>query len=190
MTTPEARLPQSEISAPALGMVLFISSEVMFFAGLFGAYFTIRARAEVWPPPGAEIDVVVPALATAILIASSLTMHVADSAAAAGDRARTGRWLRVTIALGALFLAGQGYEYSQLGFEVSDHSFGTLFYSMTGFHGLHVLGGLAALSLIAIKNARGHISSERHGAVKAVSYYWHFVDVVWILLFATLYLLR
>lgn len=190
MTTAHGDLQRSEISASALGMILFISSEIMFFAALFGAYFTIRSRAGAWPPAGAEVEVALPALATAILISSSITMHAADAAAVTGDRARTTRWLTATIALGAAFLIGQAYEYTQLVFDVSDHSYGTLFYSMTGFHGLHVAGGLAALTLVLIKNGRGEISSARHGPVKAVSYYWHFVDVVWILLFATLYLLR
>lgn len=181
---------RSEISAPALGMVLFISSEVMFFAGLFGAYFTIRGRAAEWPPPGTEVEILLPAVATAMLIASSFTMHRADGAAATGSRTGTGRWLAITFLLGAAFLVVQGMEYAGLGFRVSDHSYGTLFYAMTGFHGLHVAGGLAAIALVLIKNARGHLAGDRHGPVTAVSYYWHFVDVVWVALFATLYLLR
>lgn len=179
---------RSEISAPALGMVLFISSEVMFFAGLFAAYFTIRGRAGEWPPAGAEVEIVLPAVATALLLASSVTMHRAEGAARDGEA--TGRWLGITLLLGVAFLVVQGVEYAGLGFRVADHSYGTLFYSMTGFHGLHVAGGLAAIALVSIKNARGHLSDGRHGPVTAVSYYWHFVDVVWVALFATLYLLR
>lgn len=190
MTTTGGELQRSEISASALGMILFISSEIMFFAALFGAYFTIRSRTATWPPAGVEVEVALPAFATLVLISSSITIHAADSAALAGDRARTNRWLGTTIALGAAFLVGQALEYAQLGFEVSDHSYATLFYSMTGFHGLHVAGGLAALTVVLIKNGRGHISAARHGPVNAVSYYWHFVDLVWVLLFATLYLLR
>lgn len=190
MSIADPELRRSEISAPALGMVLFISSEVMFFAALFGAYFTVRGRTGQWPPPGTDLEMVLPAIATIVLVASSFTMHLADAAAAAGDRRRTSRWLGLTVALGVAFLGGQGYEYSQLHFDLSDHSFGTLFYSMTGFHALHVAAGLATIALVLIKNARGHVSAGRHGPVKAASYYWHFVDVVWVLLFATLYLLR
>ena len=181
---------RSEMSAPALGMVLFISSEVMFFAGLFGAYFTIRGRAGEWPPPGAEVELVLPALATMMLIASSFTMHRAEGAATTGSRAGTATWLATTFLLGAAFLTVQGVEYAGLDFEISDHSYGTLFYAMTGFHGLHVAAGLAAIGLVAVKNSRGHLVDGRHGPVTAVSYYWHFVDVVWVALFATLYVLR
>lgn len=190
MTTTDTGLQRAEISAPALGMILFISSEVMFFAALFGAYFTVRGRASQWPPPGAELDIVLPALATLVLIASSFTIHRADAAAASGDHRGTSRWLGLTVTLGIIFLGGQAFEYAQLHFGISAHSFGTLFYSMTGFHGLHVAAGLCAIALVLVKNRRGHLSGGRHGPVKAVSYYWHFVDIVWVLLFATLYLLR
>ncbi len=187
----EVRAQGAEISAPALGMILFIASEVMFFAGLFGAYFTIRGGATGWPPAGtAELEIWIPAAATVLLMVSSVTMHAAAEAAGHGRDAATARWLLITIALGALFLGGQAFEYSQLDFTVSDHSYGTLFYSMTGFHALHVFAGLVMLGLVWIKTSRGHLSHGRSGPVVAAGLYWHFVDVVWILLFATLYLLR
>ena len=186
----ETPLPRAEMSAPALGMILFIASEVMFFAALFGAYFTIRAGAAEWPPPGTHLDLLVPALATGVLVASSATVHLAATGAEHGHRARTSRWLGVTIALGALFLGAQAFEYSQLDFSLSDHAYGTLFYSLTGFHALHVFAGLVTLALVWSKNARGQVSAERPGPVVAAGLYWHFVDVVWVFLFATLYLLR
>ena len=186
----EAQVTRAEISAPTLGMILFIASEVMFFAALFGAYFTIRAGADGWPPAGTHLDVVLPALATGVLVASSATVHLAAAGAENGDRAKTSRWLLITIALGAVFLGAQAVEYSQLDFSLSDHAYGTLFYSMTGFHGLHVFAGIVTLGLVWVKNARGQISTERSGPVVAASLYWHFVDIVWVLLFATLYLLR
>jgi cytochrome c oxidase subunit III len=181
-------VPRSEMPGPALGMVLFISSEVMFFAALFGAYFTIRARASEWPPAGVEIETLLPAFATAVLIGSSATMHRADNRAAAADPRGVGRWLLVTLGLGALFLLAQAYEYSQLEFGASDHSFGTLFYTLTGFHALHVFAGLVALGLAWLKNARA--VGAPHATVLATGIYWHFVDVVWVVLFATLYVLR
>ncbi|HJR45458.1 MAG TPA: cytochrome c oxidase subunit 3 [Actinomycetota bacterium] len=184
-----ARAEQAPITAPALGMILFISSEVMFFAGLFAAYFTIRARAAAWPPAGVEaLEVVLPAIATAVLVGSSFTAHRAVSAAERSDGGAS-MWLGITIAMGAVFLGAQGYEYSQLGFSVADHSYGTLFYAMTGFHALHVAGGLAALALVWVKNARGDLRGGHAGPAIAVGYYWHFVDVVWVALFSTLYLL-
>ena len=186
-----ARVARGPISAPALGMILFISSEVMFFAGLFGAYFTIRSRAAQWPPGEVEnIELLLPSIATAVLVASSLAAHRAIGYAERGESSGSSLWLGITIVMGAAFLGAQGFEYSQLEFAVSDHSYGTLFFAMTGFHALHVAGGLAALGIVWIKNARGDLQGGRAGSAVAVGYYWHFVDVVWVLLFATLYLLR
>jgi cytochrome c oxidase subunit 3 len=171
-------------------MILFIASEVMFFAALFGAYFTIRAGADVWPPEGAELEVLLPAIATAVLVASSVTVHVATARTEENDRKGTSRWLLVTMGLGLVFLAAQVWEYQQLDFSLADHTYGTLFYSMTGFHALHVSAGVIALGLVWLKNARGQVSETRPGPIIAAGLYWHFVDIVWLLLFATLYLLR
>lgn len=179
---------RSEMSSPALGMLLFISSELMFFGGLFAAYFTIRGRAEVWPPAGTHLELLLPLIGTALLVTSSVTMHLATARLEEGKS--HGGWLPSTIVLGTLFLALQGFEYSQLGFTASDHAFGTLFYSMTGFHGLHVFAGLVVLTLMWIRSARGELDADRPGGLIAAGYYWHFVDVVWVLLFSTLYLLR
>lgn len=182
------------LQSSLLGMILFITSEIMFFGALFGSYFTIRATAGSWPPAGTpEIGPLPTAFFTVALVASSLTQHLGVIAIRKGDRAGLTRWTGVTIGLGAVFLAGQGLEYATLageGFRLGSNVFATLFFTMTGFHGLHVLAGLAALAIVAVKSARGHLSRHRHGAAEAVGYYWHFVDVVWIGLFATLYLLQ
>jgi cytochrome c oxidase subunit III len=175
-----------------LGMLLFISSELMFFAALFAAYFTISTSAAEWPPPGApELPVLRTALFSAALVSSSFTAHAAVAAVRRNDRPGLVRWLAITIGLGLVFLGGQAFEYSGLwadGFGIASGVFTTLFFTMTGFHGLHVLGGLLALVLMAGAAHRGEFSASRHGPVEAVSYYWHFVDVVWVLLFGTLYL--
>jgi cytochrome c oxidase subunit III len=177
-----------------LGMMLFLSSEVMFFASLFGAYFTIRGRAPSWPPPEApDLALLRPALFSILLIASSVTMQFGVIAARRDDRRQLTRWLVLTLALGAVFLAGQAWEYAELandGFTVSTDIFGTTFYAMTGFHGLHVAGGLLAIGLIASAARRQQYGARRIGPIEAVSYYWHFVDVIWILLFSTIYVLR
>jgi cytochrome c oxidase subunit III len=182
------------LPGPLLGMLLFISSEVMFFGSLFGAYFTVRAAADTWPPSGTpEIDTLRSGFFSLFLIASSGTQHLATAAIGRGDRSGLLRWLGVTMALGAIFLAGQGLEYAELAgedFGLDSNIFGTLFFAMTGFHGLHVTGGLIAIGAVAAKAARGDPERYLHGPVEAVSYYWHFVDVVWIGLFSTLYLLR
>jgi cytochrome c oxidase subunit 3 len=177
-----------------LGMMLFIASEVMFFGSLFGAYFTIRAATEPWPPTGtAEIAVLRTAFFSAFLIASSFTMQRAVTVLRTDDIPGMLRWLGITIGLGLIFLAGQAWEYSELireDFVISTNQFATLFFTMTGFHGLHVAGGLVAIAVVFASARGGRVSATRHGTAEAVSYYWHFVDVVWIFLFVTLYVLR
>jgi cytochrome c oxidase subunit 3 len=184
---------QGGFPIPLVGMLLFISSEVMFFGGLFATYFSARASfAGTWgPPSGApELEILpVPLPITLILLTSSLTMHWAVRAIARGDSGRLRLWLVVTLGLGLVFLAGQVYDYTTLGFGISDGVYGTVFYTLTGFHGAHVFGGVVGLSILTARAGQGQFSARNHVAVEAVSYYWHFVDVVWVALFTTLYLL-
>jgi cytochrome c oxidase subunit III len=180
-----------------LGMLLFIGSEVMFFAGLFAAYFNARAAAPAWPPEGLE-HVIQPNLlvisATAILIISSVTMQWGVWRIRKGDRVGLNRAVAVTLILGVTFLAMQAYDYFELvtheGFGINSGIYGTLFYTMTGFHGAHVFGGVVGLAVILARGMAGQFSARHHIAVEAVSAYWHFVDVVWIVLFFTLYFLH
>lgn len=174
-----------------LGMVLFIASEVMLFGGLFGAYFSTRARAGAWPPEGTpELGLLVPALFTALLLASSVTQHRAAAAGHSGDAAAGRSWMTATVALGVAFIAGQAWEWAQLtseGLTIAANVYGTLFFTMTGAHGLHVLGGLMMLAATLVRLRTG--SGPRPLVlVETATYYWHFVDVVWVLLFATLYI--
>jgi cytochrome c oxidase subunit 3 len=171
-------------------MLLFIASEIMFFAGLFGAYFNIRAEHTVWPPQGFELDLGLAAVLTVILVSSSFTMQYAVSRIRKGDRTGMVRAMTVTVILGVVFLLGQAYDYATLGFGISSGVYGTLFFTMTGFHGAHVLGGVIGMSIVLLRGLSGQFSARHHTAVEAVSLYWHFVDVVWIGLFSTLYLLR
>jgi cytochrome c oxidase subunit III len=182
------------ISSSLLGMVLFIASEVMFFGGLFATYFNARAgvAAGAWgPPEGAhELDLPLAAVLTAILVASSFTMQFGVWAIRRGDTGKLKLWVAITLGLGILFLAGQLYDYSQLGFGISDGVFGTVFYTLTGFHGAHVFGGAVGLAIVLARATGGQFTARNHVAVEAVSVYWHFVDVVWIGVFSTIYLLR
>jgi len=189
---------QRGISNPILGMILFIVSEVMFFAGLFAAYFNTRLNATQWPPfvneavfPPFQIhhDIALTGSLTAVLVLSSVTMQLGVAAIRRGDRTAFLRNTGVTLLLGLIFLAGQIYDYSQLGFGITDTAFGSTFYTLTGFHGAHVLGGAIMLSVILYRGMSGQFSAKHHDAVEATSIYWHFVDVVWIALFSTLYLL-
>jgi cytochrome c oxidase subunit 3 len=185
---------QGGFPIPLVGMLLFISSEVMFFGGLFAAYFSARASfAGTWgPPEGAEpLEILPIALPiTLVLLSSSVTMHWAVQAVRRGNLGGLRLWLGVTLALGILFLAGQAYDYTVLGFGISDGVFGTVFYTLTGFHGAHVFGGVVGLSILTARAGQGQFSARNHVAVEAVSYYWHFVDLVWVALFTTLYFLR
>jgi cytochrome c oxidase subunit 3 len=194
----EAELPISHREAgmptPLVGMLLFIASEVMFFGGLFAAYFNARAiHAGEWgPPPGApELEILPIALPiTIILVASSFTMQFGVWAIRRGDQRAMRNWTMLTLLLGVSFLIGQVYDYTQLGFGISDGAFGTVFYTLTGFHGAHVFGGAIGLTILSARAAQGQFSARNHVAVEAISMYWHFVDVVWIALFSTLYFLR
>jgi len=176
-----------------VGMLLFIASEVMFFAGLFATYFNARATSpgEWGPPAGAhELDLPLAAVLTAILVASSFTMQFGVWAIRRGDIGKLRLWTAITLGLGVLFLSGQLYDYSALGFGIGDGVFGTVFYTLTGFHGAHVFGGAVGLTIVLARAWRGQFSARNHVAVEAVSMYWHFVDVVWIGVFSVIYLLR
>ncbi|MGH2384884.1 MAG: cytochrome c oxidase subunit 3, partial [Candidatus Limnocylindria bacterium] len=127
---------------------------------------------------------------TAILVASSFTMQFGVWAIRRGDTGKLKMWTGITLILGVLFLMGQLYDYSVLGFGIADGVFGTTFYTLTGFHGAHVFGGAVGLTIILARALRGQFSARNHVAVEAVSMYWHFVDVVWIAVFSTIYLLR
>jgi cytochrome c oxidase subunit III len=170
---------------------LFIASEVMFFGGLFATYFNAKAAAggEWHPPEGGHLDLPLAAVLTAILVASSFTMQFGVWAIRRGDTGALKLWTGITLVLGIVFLAGQLYDYSQLGFGIADGVYGTVFYTLTGFHGAHVFGGAVGLTIVLARALRGQFSARNHVAVEAVSMYWHFVDVVWIGVFSTIYLL-
>jgi cytochrome c oxidase subunit III len=169
-----------------IGAVVWISSELLFFGTLFGSYFTLRAgRDGPWPPEGAEVSRLAAALGTVLLVTSSATVQLASRAAANHRTREVRRWLLTTFGLGAVFLLLQLREWTVLDFSASDHAYGTIFYTLTGFHGLHVLGGLTALLVLTWRTTHGGL---KHDAVEVISYYWHFVDVVWLALFATVYL--
>jgi cytochrome c oxidase subunit 3 len=168
--------------------VVWLASELMFFAGLFAAYFTLRGLNDPWPPDEVELETLRTAAATVVLVASSGAMHMGVAAAGRGDRRGAIRWLGVTAAMGAVFLSNQALEYAQASFQIDDHAYGSIFYLMTGFHGLHVLGGLVFMGAVAAAIA-GRSRAPAHETVEVCGYYWHFVDVVWVAMFATIYLL-
>jgi cytochrome c oxidase subunit 3 len=189
------------ISNVVLGMLLFITSEVMFFAGLFAAYFNVRANAAQWPPINPEsvppepfhlaiLPLVGPA--TVLLILSSFTCQFAVWAIRRGDRTSFLRNIGITFVIGVVFLVMQAVDYVELGREgltLSSGTFGTTYFTLTGFHGAHVFAGVIMLGVVLYRGMAGQFSARHHDAVEAASLYWHFVDVVWVLLFSLLYLL-
>jgi cytochrome c oxidase subunit III len=182
----------SRASTPPLlfGTIVFLASELLFFGGLFAAYFTLRSSTPVWPPARDEISATEPAIATVLLVASSFTFIRAVRLLAWRDRRGFHRWTILTFVLGATFLLMQLHDYLQLSFRVSTDAYGTMFYAMTGFHGLHVLIGLLLMLVILGRSRQGAYDEGVTLGPEAVGYYWHFVDVVWVALFGTIYLLR
>lgn len=181
-------VPSPRRSLTTAGTIIWLASETMFFAGLFAAYFTLRAGSARWPPPGTELNTRAGAIFTGVLLASSLTMHAAGRSAARRNMSGLTRWTVITILLAAAFLGNQVVEWTSLPFSVSSHAFGSLFYVMTGFHGLHVLGGMAAMGLLLARVKMA--GSVDEATVEAISAYWHFVDVVWVALFITIFIIR
>ena len=177
-----------------LGMVLFIASETMFFGALFGAYFTLRGEAAVWPPAGVHLDLAEMGLATAILLGSSIPAHLAAHALRARHTAAAVRHLVLTAAMGLAFLGLKVHDWLTAGFTVASHAYGTIFFTLTGFHALHMVVGIILLLGLAAKVAAGAYRARGPGpgtgGPEAVIYYWHFVDAVWIAVFSTIWLIR
>ncbi|MGK7875062.1 MAG: heme-copper oxidase subunit III [Xenococcaceae cyanobacterium] len=173
------------------GVLVFLGAESMIFIGLFAAFLTYRTVMPVWPPEGTpELELLLPGINTIILISSSFVMHRGQSAIKKNDLSGLQLWFAITAAMGATFLVGQLYEYSHTGFGLTTNVFTSSFYVLTGFHGLHVTVGLLLILFVLMRSLqKGHYSSESHFGVEAAELYWHFVDVVWIILFTLVYLL-
>jgi len=201
------RTPASRPNLVSVGTIVWLSSELMFFAALFAMYFTIRSvdkgQGEHWPM--AHLDLKLATANTTVLLLSSVTCQLGVFAVERGQIRRTGRiwnvsrwglreWYVLTFLMGLYFVSGQGYEYLAL---IKDHvtlqssNYGSVFYLTTGFHGLHVTGGLIAfIFLLGRTFAAKRFTQEQQVSAIVVSYYWHFVDVVWIGLFTTIYLIH
>jgi cytochrome c oxidase subunit 3 len=189
---PVGARPAAERASPlVVGVVVWLASELMFFGGLFAAWFVLKAHNEPnWPPAGEELDVWRMAVFTAILIASSFTVHRAVVCTEVGNKRAAIRWLSLTVVMGAAFLINEAFEWASLDFSFSDSAFSTIFYLLTGFHGAHVLAGLILMTVVAwVVFSPGSRSPQGEG-MKVTSYYWHFVDVVWSILFLVVYVLR
>jgi len=174
----------------AIGVMIWLGSELMFFSGLFAAFFTIRAQDHPWPPPGTDLDVIQAGIFTAILVSSSFTMQHAVWQEERGLRRSARIWIGMTIFLGVCFLGNQMYEWVTQTTRWSTNAYGSLFYIMSGLHGLHVFVGLVAMAFL-LGRMKGPAGDPGELSVfQGVSYYWHFVDVVWVGLYSCLFLLK
>jgi cytochrome c oxidase subunit 3 len=191
----EVSAAQTESGLSKLAIIFFIFSEVALFGGLFSGYLYNMLPAAVWPPantPSGVPPLNVALILSVFLLSSSATIHLAESSLERDDAAGFRRWLFATMLLGALFLGGQAIEWSKLlaeGFTVSTNAYGTFFYTITGFHGSHVLVGLILQIFIMLLAFRNRISKHRSTLMKTCGYYWHFVDGVWLLVLSIIYVL-
>jgi cytochrome c oxidase subunit 3 len=181
----------SRVDPHMLGILLFIISEVMVFGAFFTAMFFIRvAQGEPWPAPGTTLPVEVAGFNTLILVSSSFTMHWAETSIKRGNRFGLKAGMVSTFLLGCTFLFVQINEYIHIGFAPQDHAQGTIFYALTGLHGAHVIVGLVLLLIVCVRTFRGHYSPEEHRGVEIPGIYWHFVDIMWIVVYLTVYVIR
>lgn len=178
----------------SVGTIVWLSSELMFFAALFAMYFSIRAAAPgMWEEHTKELNVPYATTFTVILVLSSITCQLGVFAAEKGDVFALRRWFTVTFVMGLIFVLGQANEYRNLvteGVKLNGDGYGSMFYLTTGFHGLHVTGGLIAFIVYMIRTTMGRFTPAQATSAIVVSYYWHFVDVVWIALYAMIYWLK
>ena len=187
---PPAAHPSSRVPASILGMFLFIASEIMLFGAFFTAYFFVRVvNHEPWPSPGHHLPVFVAGMNTIILVTSSFTVHWALQSIKRGNRAGLQAGMTLTFLLGLTFLLTQIREYSRIGFAPKDGAFASCFFGLTGLHGLHVFVGLCLLLAATIRAFRGHFSPEHHHGLELPGIYWHFVDVMWIVVYVTVYII-
>jgi cytochrome c oxidase subunit III len=175
-----------------IGLYIFLVSDSMTFIGFFAALLIYRAIMPVWPPEGMpEFELLIPIINTAILVTSSFVMHEGQKALKQDNVQGLQKWFGITAAMGAVFLAGQVYEYSHAEFSLTTNLLASCFYVLTGFHGLHVMTGVLLILCVLWRSREpGHYSSGSHFGVEAAEIYWHFVDVIWLVLFVLVYLIN
>ena len=187
---PPAANQSSRVAPGLLGMFMFIGTEIMLFGAFFTAYFFVRVvHGTPWPTPPFHLPVFVAGVNTAILVTSSFTIHWATTSIKRGNRNGLKAGMLLTFLLGLVFLVTQAREYSRIGFNTGDGGFATIFFCLTGLHGAHVFVGLLLLLFTTIRAFRGHFSPAHHHGVEIPGIYWHFVDVMWIVVYTTVYIL-
>lgn len=188
---PAVARPLLARSTGQFGMIVFLASDVMLFAPFFAAYFLLRANNEPWPPIDVELDFLRAAIFTAVLFASSFTLIVSDRA---GERIGGGRqmrrWLLITIALGLAFLINQVLEYRSLDFGADSHPYGSSYFLLTGLHACHVTAGICAMGLLFVRSVRGRDRESVASWAGGVSLFWHLVDIIWVFVFTTIWIIQ
>ncbi len=173
-----------------LGMILFLVSESFLFGGLFWTYYYLRAATNTWPPEGVELNLSLAITNTVILLLSSVTIWLATVAIRRNNQAGLTAGILITLLLGATFLTITGWEWVHESFRPWSHAYGSIFYTLTGFHALHVFGGALLMLFLLIRTLRKRFSSSKYLAVEVGSLYWHFVDFIWLIVFSTLFIVR
>jgi cytochrome c oxidase subunit 3 len=187
----EARpLPVTPPSAVRFGTIVFLASELLLFGGLFAAYFGLRSRTSPWPPDGFEPEWQLGLLGTVLLMVSSLCLarglkHAADRRV---DRLRA--WTVLTMLLGVGFMAVEVWDWTHVPFEISSHPYGTMYFTLTGIHGLHVVAGLLVLSVLIARSYQGAYDEGNLDGAHSMAYYWQFCDATWVLIFLVVFVLR
>ena len=195
MAAPQRVAALNRPNMVSVGTIVFLSQELMFFAGLFAMYFVSRAngQGESWDAGTGRLNVPYAFAITAILVSSSFTAQWGVFAAERGDVFALRRWYALSTVMGLVFLVGQAWEYFQLvqhGLTIQNSIYGSVFYITTGFHAAHVLAGVLGFVVVLIRVAKSKFTPAQATAAMVVSYYWHFVDVVWIGLFITIYFIQ
>lgn len=175
-----------------LGAIFFMSSEIFLFGALFATYFTFQSQSTHWPDQHVHLPLLKTGMFSIVLISSSVTAYLAEKKLHRNDKKGFHFWWAITILFGAIFLAGQVWEYATLlseGVGLTTSHFASTFYMITGTHGLHVLGGLIFLIIVFVRSLKGQFNAERNLAPTVASWYWHFVDAIWLFVFTVLYIL-
>ncbi len=173
-----------------LGMILFLISECFLFGSLFWTYYYLRVKTPVWLPDGVKLDTTLAAVNTFILLSGSLTIWLATRAIRQGNAEKAARALAATMLLGAAFMGITFWEWTHLSFRPWSHAYGSTFYTLTGFHALHVLMGVALMFFLLMRTLRGRFSSQGYAAVEVGALYWHFIDAIWLGVFVTLFIVK
>jgi cytochrome c oxidase subunit III len=173
-----------------LGMAIFIASETMFFSALFATYYNLKARAAVWPPPGVHLDLVGPSFGTAFLVFSSLTMFPMLRALEQRKFNAAYGWLYAAIVGGLAYIGDAMHGYSEQSFNMHSNAYASIYLTITGFHLLHVVAGVLMLLALYFGLRSAAFRSDRLNGAEAISYYWHFVTIMWFGIFSTVYIIK